>query len=62
MKDLGLAKQKLGMKVIKDRSKKLIWLSQEKYIEKTLKRFNMDKEKTCQCFTCRTFQVKHNAM
>ena len=26
-------------------SKKLIWLSQEKYIEKVLKRFNMDKAK-----------------
>jgi len=45
MKDLGPAKQILGMKVIRDRSKKLIWLSQEKYIEKVLKRFNMDKAK-----------------
>jgi len=45
LKDLGPAKQILGMKVIRDHSKKLIWLSQEKYIEKALKRFNMDKAK-----------------
>jgi len=45
VKDLGPAKQISGMKVIRDRSKKLIWLSQEKYIEKALKRFNMDKAK-----------------
>ena len=45
MKDIGPAKQILGMKVIRDCSKKLIWLSQEKYIEKVLKRFNMDKAK-----------------
>ncbi|XP_027351457.1 uncharacterized WD repeat-containing protein C2A9.03-like [Abrus precatorius] len=45
MKDLGPTKQILGMKVIRDHSKKLIWLSQEKYIEKILKRFNMDNSK-----------------
>jgi len=45
MKDLDLAKKIVGMKVIKDCSKKLIWLSQEKCIEKALKRFNMDKAK-----------------
>jgi len=43
MKDLGPTKQILGMKVIRYHSKNLIWLSQEKYIEKVLKRFNMDK-------------------
>jgi ATP-binding cassette subfamily B (MDR/TAP) protein 1 len=41
MKDLGLAKQILGMKISRDRSKKLLWLSQERYIEKVLERFNM---------------------
>jgi len=45
MKDIGPAKQILGMKVIIYHSKKLIWLSQEKYTEKALKRFNMDKAK-----------------
>jgi hypothetical protein len=41
MNDLGLAKQILGMKTSRDRPKKLLWLSQERYIEKVLKRFNM---------------------
>jgi len=36
MKDLGHAKQILRIKVIRYCSKKLIWLSQEKYIEKVL--------------------------
>ena len=45
MKDLGLANQILGMKIVRDRSKRLLWLSQEKYIEKVLKRFNMDNAK-----------------
>jgi ATP-binding cassette subfamily B (MDR/TAP) protein 1 len=40
IKDLGLVKKILGMK-ISDRSKKLHWLSQERYIEKVHERFNM---------------------
>ena len=45
MKDLGLTKQILGIKVIRDRKCKKLWLSQEKYIEKVLQRFNMAKAK-----------------
>ena len=45
MKDLGSAKKILGMKITRDRSKKLLWLSQESYVEKLLKRFNMHKAK-----------------
>lgn len=45
MKDLGAAQQILGMKVTRDRSKGLLWLSQERYIEKILERFNMHKAK-----------------
>ena len=41
MKDLGPAKQILCMKISRDRSKKLLWLSQERYIEKVLERFNI---------------------
>jgi ATP-binding cassette subfamily B (MDR/TAP) protein 1 len=36
MKDLGPAKQIFCMKISRDRSKKLLWLSQERYIEKVL--------------------------
>ncbi|GKV32746.1 hypothetical protein SLEP1_g41331 [Rubroshorea leprosula] len=45
MKDLGPAKQILGMKIFQDRKNKKLWLSQEKYIEKVLNKFNMSKAK-----------------
>ena len=45
MKDLELAKKILGMKITRDRASKRLWLSQEKYIEKVLERFNMAKSK-----------------
>lgn len=45
MKDLGPAKQILGMRITRDRSKRLLWLSQERYLEKVLERFNMHKSK-----------------
>lgn len=45
MKDLGPAKKILGMKIIRDRKKKELWLSQERYIEKVLERFNMSTAK-----------------
>lgn len=45
MKDLGPAKQILGMKITRDRKNGKLWLSQERYIEKVLERFNMSKAK-----------------
>ncbi|KAI4346231.1 hypothetical protein L6164_013300 [Bauhinia variegata] len=45
MKDLGAAKQILGMKIILDRKNGKLWLSQQKYIEKVLERFNMGNAK-----------------
>ena len=33
MKDLGPPKQILGMKIVRDRKAKGLWLSQEKYVE-----------------------------
>ncbi|KAK2999025.1 hypothetical protein RJ639_024468 [Escallonia herrerae] len=36
MKDLGEAKQLLGMKITRDRKQKKLWLSQEEYIDKLL--------------------------
>ena len=41
MKDLGLAQQILGMEITRDRKAKKLWLSQEKYVERILERFNM---------------------
>ena len=45
MKDLGEAAYILGIKIYRDRSKRLIELSQDTYIDKVLKRFNMEEAK-----------------
>ncbi|GKB57812.1 putative RNA-directed DNA polymerase [Tanacetum coccineum] len=45
MKDLGEAAYILGIKIYRDRSKRLIGLSQNTYIDKILKRFKMDTSK-----------------
>ena len=45
MKDLGEAQYILGFKICRDRSRKLIGLSQRTYIDKVLKRFNMQNSK-----------------
>ena len=45
MKDLGPARQILGMHIIRDQSKKQLWLSQERYVTKVLQRFNMSEAK-----------------
>ncbi|GJZ06969.1 retrovirus-related pol polyprotein from transposon TNT 1-94 [Tanacetum coccineum] len=43
--DLGPAKQILGIRIFRDRGAKKLHISQEQYIEKVLRRFNMDKAK-----------------
>ena len=45
MKDLGAAKQILGMRITRRRKNRKLTLSQSEYIEKVLKRFNMQNEK-----------------
>ncbi|GKB60954.1 putative RNA-directed DNA polymerase, partial [Tanacetum coccineum] len=45
MKDLGPAKQIIGIRIFRDRGAKKLHMSQEQYIEKVLCRFNMDKAK-----------------
>ena len=42
MKDLGEANHILGMRIVWNRDKKLLFLSQSGYIDKVLKRFNME--------------------
>ncbi|WVY90442.1 hypothetical protein V8G54_035956 [Vigna mungo] len=46
MKDLGAVKKILGMKISRDRFRRMLWVSQEDYIEKILKRFNMHNAKS----------------
>src|ERR1041385_9158374 len=45
MKDLGEAAYILGIKIYRDRSRRLLALSQRTYLEKILNRFNMDNAK-----------------
>ena len=45
MKDLGEAVYILGIKIYRDRSRRLIGLSQSTYIDKVLNRFRMEKSK-----------------
>ncbi|KAM2747320.1 hypothetical protein PS2_022808 [Malus domestica] len=45
MKDLGDASYVLGIKLYRDRSRKLIGLSQSMYIDKVLSRFQMEQSK-----------------
>jgi hypothetical protein len=42
MKDLGAAKQILGMEIFRDGRNGKLWLSQQKYVEKILLRFGMN--------------------
>jgi hypothetical protein len=51
MKDLGETTYILGIKIYRDRSRMLIGLSQDTYIDKILKWFNMQdcKKVSCQC-------------
>jgi len=45
MKDLGETTYILGIKIYRDRSKRLLGLSQSMYIDTIRKRYNMDKSK-----------------
>ncbi|KAL9268540.1 Retrovirus-related Pol polyprotein from transposon TNT 1-94-like protein, partial [Drosera capensis] len=49
MKDMGQARQILGMQITRDRKAKRLWLSQEKYVEQVLERVNMKGAKTVSC-------------
>lgn len=60
MKDLGPAKQILGMEIVRDRKKGQICLSQEKYIEKILERFNMKNAKPVSCPLAGHFKLSKN--
>jgi len=45
MKDLGASKKIFGMRITRDRRNRKLTLSQREYIEKVLKRFNMQNAK-----------------
>lgn len=41
MKDLGSAQWVLGMKIVRDRERRLLWLTQELYVDKMLQEFRL---------------------
>lgn len=45
MKDLGVAKNILGMEIHKDKNAKKLWLSQKSYVEKILDKFDISYSK-----------------
>ena len=45
MKDLGAAKQILGMRIIRDKANGTLKHSQSEYVKKILSRFNMNEAK-----------------
>ncbi|RVW59169.1 Retrovirus-related Pol polyprotein from transposon TNT 1-94 [Vitis vinifera] len=45
MKDLGVAKQILGMRIIRDKANGTLKLSQSEYVKKVLSMFNMNEAK-----------------
>ena len=57
MKDLGPAKQILGMEITRDRKAKKLWLSQERYVERVLERFNMKEAKPVSSPLSNQFQL-----
>ncbi|GKD09904.1 hypothetical protein Tco_1189589, partial [Tanacetum coccineum] len=46
MKELGEAKKILGMKIVRDRSRKILRVSQSRYVSKTLNNFRIDNRKS----------------
>ena len=61
MKDLGSARRILGMEIIRDRKSCKLCLSQEKYIERVLQRFNMKNAKPVSTPLAAHFKMKKNS-
>ena len=62
MKDLGAAKQILGIRIIRERKERKLWLSQEYYIKRVLQRFQMENANAVSTPPSTPFKlsVKHN--
>lgn len=59
-KDLGEAKRILGIDVIRDRKRRTLWLSQQNYIEKLLKKFQMHESRTVSTPLGQQFKLSSN--
>ncbi|CAL5435892.1 unnamed protein product [Camellia sinensis] len=61
MKDLGPAQQILGMNIVRDRKAKKLWLSQEKYVERVIEKFNMKDAKPVSTPLANHFKLSKNS-
>ncbi|GAA0169971.1 hypothetical protein LIER_40859 [Lithospermum erythrorhizon] len=59
MKDLGEARKILGIEIVRDQNEKKLYLSQEKYVEKVLRCFGMDKAKAVSIPLASHFKLSH---
>lgn len=57
MKYMGAASKILGMQIKRDRSKGMLFITQQNYLSKVLKRFNMDQSKTVSTPIAQHFQA-----
>jgi ATP-binding cassette subfamily B (MDR/TAP) protein 1 len=57
MKDLGPTKCILGMRIDRDRKSNKLYLSQDKYIEKVLRKFKMDEASEVSCPSATHFKL-----
>ena len=62
MKDLGAAKKILGMEIWRDRDAGLLYVSQQKYIEKLLQAFHMDHSKPVSTPLAQHFKFDHSTL
>jgi len=60
MKDFGATKQIFGMRITRDRKNHKLTLSQSDYIEKVLKRFNMQNAKPVSVHLARYFKLRRS--
>ncbi|KAL6324554.1 hypothetical protein AAG906_013366 [Vitis piasezkii] len=62
MKDLGAAKKILGMEIWRDRDAGLLYVSQQKYIEKLMQVFHMDHSKPVSTPLAQHFKFDHSTL
>ena len=60
MKDMGEASYVLGLKIVRDRTKRLLGLSQETYIKRMLERYHMQDSKLMDTRVDKSLNLSHN--
>ena len=61
MKDLGVAKQILGMSIIRDKANGTLKISQSEYVKKIFSRFHMNEDKPMSTPLDSHFKLRKNS-